>query len=149
VEIHTSVDDTLSHINAADLVVSMAGYNTLSEILRFHKRAVIVPRPGPSAEQRMRAGIFAERGLVSVVNPEDVSPTRLAGAIVEALTGPKPPLNGGTPELSGIHTATRALLDLLPSASTTAKGWQLKKTPAMRSVPMLRSGVAGEQHRRA
>src|SRR5206468_1965394 len=47
VQIRTSVGDSLSHLNAADLVVSMAGYNTVSEILRFRKRAVLVPRPGP------------------------------------------------------------------------------------------------------
>lgn len=149
VEIHSSISDSLSHINAADLVVSMAGYNTLSEILRFHKPAVIVPRAGPSAEQRMRARIFAERGLVSVVDPEDLSPTRLACAIVQALTTPKAPCNGGAPGLLGIPVATRALLDLLSPGSSTGKKWQARKNPAIGS-DLIGSfpTAAGDQRRR-
>src|SRR5439155_794765 len=85
VQVRTSVSDSLSHLNAADLVVSMAGYNTVSEILRFRKRAILVPRPGPSLEQRMRARIFSERGLVTAIEPEDLSAPRLATAIMESL----------------------------------------------------------------
>jgi predicted glycosyltransferase len=128
VEIHSAVGDSLSHLNAADLVVSMAGYNTLSEILRFQKPAVIVPRAGPSAEQRIRASIFAERGLVSVVDPADLSPTRMADAIVQALSTPRPPRNGGMPGLLGINRVTRALLDLLSPESRAVKTWQLRAT---------------------
>jgi len=117
VQIHTSIDDPLSQINAADLVVSMAGYNTLSEILRFQKKAVIVPRHGPSAEQRMRARILAERGLVSMVDPEDLSAERLAQAIVQTLSGCTQPSARIVPGLAGIAKATRVLLDLLPSGN--------------------------------
>jgi predicted glycosyltransferase len=129
VRIHGSVGDSLSHLNAADLVVSMAGYNTMSEILRFRKPAVIVPRQGPSAEQRMRAGIFAERGLVSLVDPQDLSAARLASAIVETLTRPKPQCTDAMPGLFGIRAATDALLELLPR-SGTGNSVQARSRPA-------------------
>src|SRR5437762_12298828 len=58
------VDDSASCIAAADLVVCMAGYNTLAEVLYLKKKALVIPRSGPSAEQRMRAELFA-RGISS------------------------------------------------------------------------------------
>src|SRR5207247_3633839 len=91
VQVRTTVSDSLSHLNAADLVVSMAGYNTVSEILRFRKRAILVPRPGPSLEQRMRARIFSERGLVTASDPQHLSAPRLASALTETLHHPPAP----------------------------------------------------------
>jgi predicted glycosyltransferase len=91
----------------------MAGYNTLTEILRFRKRAVIVPRPGPSAEQRMRAAILAARGFVSTIDPANLSPATLASAIVSTLSGPQPAQSATFPGLCGVAQATRALLDML------------------------------------
>ena len=41
--------DWLAHVRHADLVVSMAGYNTVCEVLKSGKQAIVVPRPGPSA----------------------------------------------------------------------------------------------------
>ncbi len=115
VRIHSTVGDTLSQINAADLVVSMAGYNTLSEILRFKKRAIIVPRPGPSAEQSMRANLFAQRGLVQVLDQDRLSAQSLAGAVQESLATPAPPASRPWPRLNGIATVTAALIAAIPS----------------------------------
>jgi predicted glycosyltransferase len=112
-QVRTSIEDSLSHINAADLVVSMAGYNTMSEILRFRKRAVIVPRQGPSAEQRMRATIFERRGLVTMVDPLELSPVRLAAAIVQAMNSEMPPLWSGMPALHGTGAVRDTLLGWL------------------------------------
>jgi predicted glycosyltransferase len=130
VKIHTSIGDPMSQINAADLVVSMAGYNTLSEILRFQKNAVIVPRHGPSAEQRMRTSILAERGLVSMVDPRDLSAERLAQAIVQALHAPSQPGAHVVPCLAGIAKATNALLALLPSGRGSAEAPRKPVVPA-------------------
>ncbi|MGH7750430.1 MAG: glycosyltransferase family protein, partial [Candidatus Dormibacteria bacterium] len=65
VRLRTMVGDPLRYLAAADLVVAMAGYNTTMEVLRVGTPALLVPRRGPSAEQRMRAQRFAERGWVS------------------------------------------------------------------------------------
>ena len=113
VQVRTSVGDTLSHIHAADVVVSMAGYNTMSEILRLARRAIIVPRPGPSAEQTMRAGLFAERGLVDVIEPTKLDPATLAQAIEQALAGPRASSPPRLPALDGVANATATLLDEL------------------------------------
>lgn len=134
VQIHSSVGDSLSHMNAADVVVSMAGYNTLAEILRLQKPAVVVPRPGPSAEQRMRARLFAERGLVSLLDPSELTPERLARAIVDALASPRPE-PATLPALCGVAEATRALFDLLPPEATWDRMAPLKQPPRLRSVP--------------
>src|SRR5439155_26246619 len=64
VEIVPSVSDGLRAIAAADLVVCMAGYNTVSELLSLGKKSLVIPRAGPSAEQRMRAGLFARKALI-------------------------------------------------------------------------------------
>ena len=52
-------EDAIYFMKRADLLVSMAGYNTTCEIMRFRKNAIIIPRPGPSAEQTIRTNIFA------------------------------------------------------------------------------------------
>jgi predicted glycosyltransferase len=144
VQIRTSVGDSLSQINAASLVVSMAGYNTISEILRFRKPAVVVPRAGPSAEQRMRATTFAERGWLTLVEPLELSPARLADAIGRALRNPAPPSTSYLPALHGISTVTGTLLELLQSRESAGRSMSMKKNalkagagvyPARRDLP--------------
>jgi predicted glycosyltransferase len=119
VQVRTSISDSLSQLNAAELVVSMAGYNTVSEILRFRKRAILVPRLGPSAEQRMRANIFSQRGLVTAIDPRELSATRLAAAIVETLSKPAP-VAANVPEMRGVNTVTQTMLNwLTPNGGAT------------------------------
>ena len=77
--------DTLSYFNAADLVITMGGYNTLMDTIWLGKRALVIPRKGPSTEQRTRATVFRNLGLVQTILPEDVTPRRLAGTILEQL----------------------------------------------------------------
>jgi predicted glycosyltransferase len=138
VQVRTSVSDSLSHLNAADLVVSMAGYNTVSEILRFRKRAILVPRLGPSAEQRMRAGIFSERGLVTSIDPRDLSAPRLATAIRESLTTPAS-APSEMPPMHGISTVTSTLLAWLGADLASARPWQDRhSSPARVNLAVLR-----------
>lgn len=108
VHVITSVPDSLAFLSAADLVVAMAGYNTTAEILTLGKPALLVPRSGPSAEQQMRAKLFADRGWVSWLPPERMSPESLAQAAVTALTTPRHP--DSAPDLRGRHTAASHLL---------------------------------------
>jgi predicted glycosyltransferase len=113
IQIHTHVDDSLSHIAAADLVVCMAGYNTLAEVLYLKKKALVVPRAGPSAEQRMRAGLFANRGLVEILDPRDLSPAALAQRLTAALQRNDLPAQDGAVEMDGAGQAAGWLLELL------------------------------------
>src|SRR5437773_11842940 len=85
VRVLTHVEDSLSYLNAAHLVVTMAGYNSLCQVLQLRKKALVVPRSGPSAEQQMRARLFAERGLAEVIFSGDLLPGQVAGKLVENL----------------------------------------------------------------
>jgi predicted glycosyltransferase len=74
-------DDMMSYMNAADVVVSMAGYNTICELLTLRKRAVVVPRVKPVQEQRIRAERMAELSAFQMIHPDRLSPRALASAI--------------------------------------------------------------------
>ncbi len=63
-------------------VVAMGGYNTFCEILSMDKRALILPRTAPRAEQFIRAKRAEELGLVSMLVPDDTTDPR---QMVEAL----------------------------------------------------------------
>ena len=52
---------------AADLVVSMGGYNTVCEILTPGTPALLVPREMPRKEQLLRAQVFKRQNLVDYI----------------------------------------------------------------------------------
>ena len=107
------VEHSRSHMAAVDLVVCMAGYNTLSEVLYLKKKALVVPRPGPSAEQRTRARLFAEKGLIDLLDPADLSPETLALRLVEDLERTDYPLDGEVVPMDGARLAADRLEELL------------------------------------
>jgi predicted glycosyltransferase len=53
IEVHELRRDMESVIAGARAVVSMAGYNTVSELMRARKPALLVPRGGPSDPNRL------------------------------------------------------------------------------------------------
>ena len=68
----------------AAAVVAMGGYNTFCEILSLDKRALILPRIAPRAEQYIRAARAAELGLVDMLLPDDTTdPRQMADALRE------------------------------------------------------------------
>ncbi len=84
--------DTTSCLNSADLVITMAGYNTLMDSLLLGKDVIVIPRKGPSAEQRMRAEIFAERGWITTLKPsEELSVEELSKTVLQRLHKPHRP----------------------------------------------------------
>lgn len=87
VQLVNHVPDGPATLAAADLAVCMAGYNTVAEVLRQGKKALLVPRRGPSAEQTTRARLLAARGLVDVIYPEHLSPESMGERLVEHLWG--------------------------------------------------------------
>jgi predicted glycosyltransferase len=113
VDILTSVSDTLRYAASADLVVAMAGYNTTAEILSIGTPALLVPRPGPSAEQQMRARLFAERGWVDWLRPQDLNAAALSKAILRALQRPGSTAAVHPPDLSGRTVGSDRLIESL------------------------------------
>jgi predicted glycosyltransferase len=82
----TFVRELPALIAGADVVVAMAGYNTVCEVLAAGTPAVLVPRVAPRQEQLIRATVLSERGLVRTVLPADATGQRLSAAI-EAQAG--------------------------------------------------------------
>lgn len=70
---------------AADLVVSMGGYNTLCEILSQQTVALIVPREDPRKEQLLRAVALNKHNLADFIPLSELNPIRLQAKVLELL----------------------------------------------------------------
>jgi predicted glycosyltransferase len=90
VELIEYTTDLVPSLRAADLIVSMAGYNTSAEIIAERRKAILVPRAAPRAEQRLRAGLLARLGVVRCVDAGPDLADRLARQVPEALGAPGP-----------------------------------------------------------
>jgi predicted glycosyltransferase/ABC-type polar amino acid transport system ATPase subunit len=91
VTVHRLVPDLRDTVAVADCVVSMAGYNTVCDIMSYRRPSVLVPREEPSKEQCLRAGRLREWDVADVVHAEELRPTGLADAIETALRRSAPP----------------------------------------------------------
>jgi predicted glycosyltransferase len=88
-------------IRHSDLVIAMGGHNTVSEILSLGRRAILVPRTHPVMEQWIRASALEQLGLVTMIEPTELTAETLRIQISKAFTtGPvstpsQPPLDFG------------------------------------------------------
>jgi predicted glycosyltransferase len=122
VQIVKTISDPCTYIEAADLVVTMAGYNTTSEILRSSTPALLIPRRGPSAEQRTRVHLFKERGWVDAVDPDELSGELLVGRIRAGLHRGRLGAERTRPDLRGLDVAVRHLESLLDAQAPEHSG---------------------------
>ncbi|HMS84451.1 MAG TPA: glycosyltransferase, partial [Nitrospira sp.] len=101
------------YLRAADLIVSMGGYNTVVEILSANQRGIIVPRVYPRLEQCIRAERLAAKGLLTMIHPTELTPDSLFRSITQSLQGPRPPRSQdiGIP-LNGAVTVSKAVKQL-------------------------------------
>lgn len=76
-------------MSAADLVVSMGGYNTICEILSQGTLSLVIPRETPRMEQLIRAQALHERQLVDYIPWHDMSPALLKTKIMKLLNHPQ------------------------------------------------------------
>jgi predicted glycosyltransferase len=106
-----------SAMAAADVTVCMGGYNTVSELLACRRQAVVVPRVEPRQEQLIRARLLSRRGLVRMVDPDRLTPARLAHAVLEAL-GEGNPVRARPLPLRGTEQTIAEIRALLPRAAT-------------------------------
>jgi predicted glycosyltransferase len=90
VRIERFTTDFLSYLAAADLSLSMGGYNTTMNILAAGVPALVWPFP-QNREQRMRATRLAARGALRLLNDADLEPDRLAVMIAELLASARRP----------------------------------------------------------
>jgi predicted glycosyltransferase len=110
VRFETSVDKAAEWIQKATIVVTMGGYNSLCEVLKWRKKAVVVPRQGPSTEQRTRARLFGERGLVGVLDFDNLTSESLAHELESLLSNEAVPDPANIPGLDGAQRAAEVLL---------------------------------------
>lgn len=76
-------------MGAADLVVSMGGYNTVCEILSLGKASLIVPREQPRREQLIRARILHQHGLVDYLPWPELGVESLQEKVLSLLAHPE------------------------------------------------------------
>jgi predicted glycosyltransferase len=74
---------------AADVVVSMGGYNTLCEILNQGTISLVIPRESPRKEQLIRAQTFKRHNLTDYIPWDDLTPERLRDKLLKLLEDPK------------------------------------------------------------
>lgn len=87
ISIEEFVPDFLSYLAAADLSVSMGGYNTSMNILAVNVPALIWPF-SENKEQRLRAGRLAGCAALRVLDDQDLAPDRLAGIMERMISQP-------------------------------------------------------------
>jgi predicted glycosyltransferase len=111
-------EEMTSYLGAADVVVSMGGYNSVCELLSLERPAIIVPRVRPREEQLIRAETLSRLGLVRMIHPDRLSPRLVMDAVTELLAEPaarRPRLR-----MDGLPGVAEALRAVLPPASTVA-----------------------------
>jgi predicted glycosyltransferase len=111
VRVESSYRDATSLIRQASVIVTMGGYNSLCEVLTWQKKAVVVPRRGPSAEQQIRAKLFKARSLIRSVPPHALDAARLATELLSLLGDDEIPDIPGIPLLDGAQVAASLVLD--------------------------------------
>ncbi len=110
VQILDFVTNAEQFIEQASAIVSMAGYNSVCEVLAADVATLLVPRTAPRAEQLVRAERLAERGLVDLALPAEADAATLgawlAAAVVRA-AGPQHPV-----DLEGLSRVPALAADL-------------------------------------
>jgi predicted glycosyltransferase len=127
VRVFWCVEQAPIYFETADLIVSMAGYNTLVEAIRLGKKVLVIPRRGPSAEQGMRAEVFSRLGVVRGVGARERSPDTMARLIETMLEADAPP--PGLLDMGGLDEVVGRLGRLLAGR---IEGRRFQKTVALR-----------------
>lgn len=94
--LHRFLADTAPFVARAERVITMGGYNSVTEVLAHERPALVVPRTTPREEQLLRAERLASLGLLDLLRPEVLTPAALAAWLATAAS-PRPatPLDFG------------------------------------------------------
>jgi predicted glycosyltransferase len=84
----------IDYMRHADLSISMAGYNTTMNVLVTGVRSMLLPFTGnDDQEQRMRCERLQELGIVSVIEPANLTPEYFAQQIITCLQQTPQPMH--------------------------------------------------------
>lgn len=132
VRITPFVADPLPLLRAADLVISMAGYNSVCELLALRQRILFVPRIAPRLEQLVRAEMLAGHGLAHLLHPDALTPAALMRGVEDGLAQPRPTARQLTATgigFGGQREAVRAIAERLSTRSDQQRavdsGWSM------------------------
>ena len=105
----------------ADIVLSRAGSNTLSELLALHKPMLLVPYPlGASrGDQIENAKSYQRQGLAHVLMQEDMTPETLTQSLLELLSQRQELVK--VLEAYPVKDGTDAVLELIEQAQKEKK----------------------------
>lgn len=115
------VNDPERLLEGAQRVITMGGYNSVCEVLALDKRALIIPRVGPRAEQLIRAQRLQALGLAEMLHPSQLDPDALACWLESTTTGDE----GQAPirqriDFSGLEKLPRLVSEALSRAEPDA-----------------------------
>ncbi|MFQ6028211.1 MAG: glycosyltransferase family protein [Dehalococcoidia bacterium] len=103
-------EDATQLIRRAELIVTLAGYNSMVEILQWQKKALVVPRMLGRSEQPLRTRLFAERGLVHWLSLEEATPDTMAQALLRLYHADNIPNPDNLPPFDGAQRAAAVIL---------------------------------------
>jgi predicted glycosyltransferase len=113
VELVDHTTNLVPSLEAAHLVVAMAGYNTSAEIIAARQRAILVPRAAPRAEQRIRAQLLTKLGVVRSIEPGPDLVRDLAALLPVAVSAPPPSAAAwASLDLNGAGRVAEQLLEM-------------------------------------
>jgi predicted glycosyltransferase len=96
-------DDFLSYLIAADLSVSMGGYNTCMNIIATKVPAMVLPFSG-DREQGIRVSRLERLGILKQLSEKDLEHQRLSALMKESMS--RKPLGSVSIDINGaLHTA--------------------------------------------
>ena len=72
--------------------------------------AIVIPRPGPSAEQTMRSRLMSGRGLFSTIHPSELTAAKLAELMAQKLQGTNGMNEAMLPSLNGASAMAELIL---------------------------------------
>ncbi len=113
VSVERSRPDFQALLARCRLSISQAGYNPVREVLQSGRPALVVPfAAGAETEQSRRAGLLAERGLLTVVGEAELTGERLDRGLRQALSQAdlRP---AGTIDMAGAGKTAAILQDML------------------------------------
>jgi predicted glycosyltransferase len=109
--VYRFVGDVPALVKASSATVSMGGYNSVCELMAARRPALVVPRVVPRLEQALRAEHLAARGLVDVLNADELEPARLGAWLRDAVTGSRRSFT--TVDLQGLQRVPGLAVDLI------------------------------------
>lgn len=114
-------DQLTMYMSLADVVICMGGYNTICEVLSLHKKAIVVPRNCPVAEQCIRAERMAKLGLFQMIHPDSLTSEKLMRSLLTELHKPQTTSPQFSIDLNALPRISQCIQMLLNNKVTHGK----------------------------